>query len=65
MDTKCLGEHEIYVAEVVAVESEGKLVVVTVCRHCDAVNFHEKQIARSHAPMQLIKENTNGVQLSR
>lgn len=46
---KCSGDHEIYVAEVVMVESEGKIVVCTVCRHCDTVNFHEKVVAKSPA----------------
>jgi len=53
---KCEGEHELYVAECVAIEKEGKLVVITVCRHCDMVNFHEKIIAHSHTPIQFIKK---------
>lgn len=57
MDTRCTGGHEIYVAEVVAVESEGKVVVITVCRACDRVNFHEHQVAKSRAPLTFIKEN--------
>lgn len=48
---KCSGDHEIYVAEVVMVESEGKIVVCTVCRHCDTVNFHEKVVAKSPASL--------------
>jgi hypothetical protein len=55
-DKKCTGNHDIYVAEVVYVESEGKLVVVTVCKGCDNVHFHEKQIAPSKSPAKLLKE---------
>lgn len=51
----CGGKHQIYVAEVVYVQSEGKLWVVTVCRDCDTVSFHEKQIARPHVEASLIK----------
>lgn len=51
----CGGKHQIYVAEVVYVQSEGKLWVVTVCRDCDNVNFHEKQIAKPHIPATLMK----------
>lgn len=53
---KCFGGHEIYVAEVVAVPSEGKVVVITVCRSCDRVNFQEKQIARPHVALTFLKE---------
>lgn len=58
MDSECSGQHELYVAEVVAVETEGKLVVITVCRHCDKVTFHEKIVATRHSPMLLIKETS-------
>ena len=44
-DKKCLGEHEIYVAECVISPSNGTITVVTVCRHCDRVSFHQKQVA--------------------
>jgi len=59
MENKCYGEHEIYVAEVVGVQAEGKVVVITVCRHCDSVQFHEHQVAKAHVPFTLIKGNEN------
>jgi len=55
-NTHCNGGHEIYVAEVVAVEAEGKIVVITVCRLCDRVSFTEKQICGSHSPIAFLKE---------
>lgn len=51
----CGGGHDGYVAEVVYVAQEGKLVVVTVCRSCDSVHFHEKQIAAPHTQAVLLK----------
>jgi len=56
MDMHCQGQHEIYVAEVLYVEAEGKLVVVTVCRHCDNVRFHERQVAQAHHSGELLKQ---------
>lgn len=54
--SKCFGGHDIYVAEVVAVQSEGKVVVITVCRSCNRVDFQEKQIARPHVTLTFLKE---------
>lgn len=53
---RCDGEHDIYVAEVLYVGAEGKLVVVTVCRHCDSVRFHEQQVAQPHHEGELLKK---------
>lgn len=53
---KCGGSHYIYVAEVVAVEREGKIVVVNVCRACGQVTFTEKQIAQPNSPLTFTKE---------
>jgi hypothetical protein len=53
-EKKCLGSHDIYVAEVLYVGQEGKLVVVTVCRNCDTVHFHEKQVATPHQAAELL-----------
>lgn len=52
---RCQGAHEIYVAEVLYVEKDGKLVVVTVCRACDSVTFHEKVVAAPGAQAVLLK----------
>lgn len=54
--TRCSGGHDIYVAEVVAVQSEGKVVVITVCRACNRVEFTERQIARPHVSLTFLKE---------
>lgn len=53
---RCSGEHDVYVAEVLYVPAEGKLVVVTVCRACTSVNFHEKQVAQPHHDGELLKQ---------
>lgn len=54
-NNSCVGEHELYVAEVVGVESEGKLIVITVCRHCDRVTFHEHLVS-PNANLRFVKE---------
>jgi len=56
METNCRGEHQIFVAEVVAVEAEGKLVVVNVCRSCGEVTFHEHQVSKRGVPITFTKE---------
>lgn len=56
MDKHCSGEHRIFVAEVVGVESQGKVVVITVCTDCDTVNFHEHQLSTPGVPIRLLKE---------
>lgn len=56
MKGECYGAHQIFVAEVVAVESEGKLVVVNVCRSCGEVTFHEHVVAKAFAPIIFTKE---------
>lgn len=65
MASNCGGGHELYVAEVVGVELEGTVTVITVCRHCDQVNFHSKQISSGHTPLRMLKtekENLKGNQ---
>jgi hypothetical protein len=43
------------VPEVFYIGQEGKAVVVTVCRACDTVTFHEKLIAQPHHEAELLK----------
>lgn len=64
LSPKCSGDHEIYVAEVVGVESAGKICCVTVCRHCDMVTFHEHTISTPGNTLRLKKEETKN-ELSR
>ena len=54
-EKKCSGEHDIYVPEVFYIGAEGKVVVVTVCRACDTVKFHEHQIAQPHHAAEALK----------
>jgi hypothetical protein len=53
---RCAGEHEIYVADVAGSEADGKLVVITVCRHCDRVQFHVENVFSPGADIQLKSE---------
>lgn len=55
-NTNCTGQHHIFVAEVVAIPAEGKIVVVTVCTNCDVVSFHEKVIAAPKATLVMLKD---------
>lgn len=52
----CTGQHHIFVAEVVAVPAEGKIVVVTVCTDCDSVSFHEKVVAAPNSSLKMLKD---------
>lgn len=56
---RCSGEHAIYVVECLYVARDGKLVVVTACRACDTVNFHEKVVASPHTQAELLKGKQN------
>ena len=53
---ECMEDHDIYVAETIGVPDEGKVVVITVCRRCDQVAFHEKVIAARPGPLRLFRE---------
>lgn len=48
--------HRIHVAEVVGVQSTGKIVVITVCLDCGEVNFTENSAAAPGTPLRLLKE---------
>lgn len=48
--------HRIHVAEVVGIQSTGKLVVITVCLDCGEVNFTEHIAAAPNVPMRLLQE---------
>lgn len=53
---RCGGEHDVYVAECVLAPAEGTITVVTVCRSCDRVSFHTKQITEPHKGLISTKE---------
>ena len=48
--------HRIHVAEVVGIQSTGKIVVITVCLDCGEVNFTEHVASASNTPLRLLKE---------
>lgn len=58
MAEKCLGTHAIYVAEVVGIPAEGKVVVITVCRNCDLVSFHGQTVSKPSASLILKNQST-------
>lgn len=58
MAEKCLGTHAIYVAEVVGIPAEGKVVVITVCRNCDHVAFHSETVAKASSSLILKNQST-------
>jgi hypothetical protein len=60
---KCFGEHQLYVAEVVSIESEGKIIVITVCRHCDTVTFHSEKLFEPHHSVTFLKNKENEKEL--
>jgi hypothetical protein len=53
---KCSGNHYIYVAEVLYIQKDAKLVVINVCRACGEVSFHEKQVTTPGTEAVLLKE---------
>lgn len=55
-DSRCIGEHAFFVAEVCGVELEGTLVVVQVCRQCGKVVFTEQKVASPGTPLRLLRE---------
>jgi hypothetical protein len=54
--SKCAGQHTIFVAEVVAVESSGMVYVLTVCTSCDYANCHAFKVSNEKAALRLLKE---------
>jgi hypothetical protein len=56
MESRCDGQHRIFCAEVIGVESLGKVVVVTICTNCNEVTFTEHQIATPGDAIRLLRE---------
>lgn len=52
----CNGNHRIFCAEVVGIESEGKVLVINVCTSCEQVNVHEYKVSAPGTPLRLLKE---------
>lgn len=48
-NAKCYGGHDVYVADVIIVPSEGTVTTITVCRSCDRVTYHKEQIAAANS----------------
>lgn len=56
MEAHCNGEHNLFVAEVVGVETEGKVFVLALCRHCGLLSKHEIQVSMPGEPIRLLRE---------
>ena len=56
MKEKCNGDHNIFVAEVVGVESEGKVFVLALCRLCDLFNVHEVVVSQPGRQLRLLRQ---------
>lgn len=59
MKTGCEGQHNIFVADVIGVESEGHVFVLALCRHCDEFNVHKVEVATPGSPIRLLMEAKN------
>jgi hypothetical protein len=55
-DIRCEGTHDVFVAEVVAVEATGKVYILTVCKACDKASCHPFQVSDDRTPLRLLKE---------
>lgn len=56
MSTSCHGEHHIFCAEVIGIESLGKVIVINVCTACNDVTFHEHIVSDPGTSIRLLKE---------
>lgn len=56
MDSNCTGSHRFHIAEVVGVEAEGTVTVITSCIQCGMSIFETKQISHSGAPFRMLLE---------
>lgn len=50
------GEHRYFVAEVIGVESLGRVVLIKTCTACDKTLFQEHQVGTPGEPIRLLKE---------
>lgn len=55
-NNKCFGEHRLFVPEVIGVEAEGKVIVITVCTACGDVQFTDYQVANPGSSLRLLRE---------
>lgn len=56
MEGRCSNEHRIFVAEVLAIESDGKVCVITVCTNCGEISFKEHQVTKPGVQIRLLQE---------
>lgn len=52
----CNGQHRFYVAEVIGVESEGKVYLLTLCTSCGAAFCKEFQVSKTPGKIRLLLE---------
>lgn len=58
MDSRCVGEHNIFIAEVIGVQKEGKVFVLALCRSCDLFAVHEVQVSKPGADIRLLLQES-------
>jgi hypothetical protein len=54
---RCSGDHRFYVAETVAVPTEGTVHVIAICTDCGEPNFKSFVVAKPGATIHLGSEN--------
>jgi hypothetical protein len=54
--SNCSGDHRYYVAEVVAVEADGKVFVLTLCLQCGDFKSHSQEVSDGCSPIRLLLE---------
>jgi hypothetical protein len=52
----CQGEHRFFCAEVIGVESEGKVFVLAICTSCGELKNHAVQVGQKGAPIRMLQE---------
>ncbi len=51
---KCGGQHHFYVAQVIGIESEGRVVTITVCTSCGEFRHDELTVSKEGSPLRLL-----------
>lgn len=56
MDCNGHSDHRYFVADVVLIPAEGKIVVCALCTACGTPQFHEKIVAGKNTPLDSQRE---------
>jgi hypothetical protein len=55
----CPGDPNYFIVDCIGVESEGKVFVLALCRHCDDFKVHEVTVSKAGSPIRLLREEKN------